>query len=100
MAKKFVTKLYNSKPWKQTRDAYFKSVFGICERCGNAGDIVHHKQHIMPENINDPNVTLSRSNLEVLCMDCHNKEHFGKGGTTTDGLCFGEDGELKKIECK
>ena len=97
MAKDYAIKLYNSRLWIKTRDAYFKSMFAICERCGSAGDIVHHKQHIKPENINDPNITLSWDNLELLCMDCHNKEHFGKGGTTIDGLCFGEDGELIKL---
>lgn len=97
MAKDYAIKLYNSKHWALTRDAYFKSVFAICERCGNAGEIVHHKQHISPENINDPGITLSWANLEVLCIDCHNKEHFSKGGTTIDGLCFDEDGELKKV---
>jgi hypothetical protein len=97
MAKDYAIKLYNSRFWATTRDAYFKSVFGICERCGSAGDIVHHKQHISPRNINDTSITLSWDNLEVLCIDCHNKEHFGKGGTTIDGLCFAEDGTLKKI---
>ena len=59
-----------------------KSVGGLCERClahGKivTGEIVRHKVYITPENINDPNVTLSWSNLECVCRECHEKEHNG-----------------------
>ena len=39
------------------------------------GELVHHKKPITPENITDPNVTLSFDNLELVCRDCHAKEH-------------------------
>lgn len=42
------------------------------------GEIVHHKRYITPKNINDPKVTLNFRNLELLCRDCHNKEHSCK----------------------
>ena len=58
-----------------TRDAYFSYRCGLCERCGEAGKIVHHKIHLTPENIHDPRVTLNFKNLELLCYDCHSKEH-------------------------
>lgn len=83
---------YKSKAWQECRDAFFKSKFGICERCGDPGVIVHHKVHLTPGNINDPNVTLNWENLELLCQDCHNKEHGG--ASTADGLAFDEDGNL------
>lgn len=44
----------------------------------NIGTIVHHKIWITPKNINDPNVTLSWDNLEVVCDEHHNTEHHGK----------------------
>lgn len=40
------------------------------------GEIVHHKIYIGYKNIYNPNVTLNFNNLELLCRDCHNKEHF------------------------
>ena len=30
-------------------------------------------------------ITLSFDNLEALCLDCHNKEHFERSDFTTDG---------------
>ena len=66
---------YLSKAWKKTRKAYKKSQNGLCERCKGAGRIVHHKIYLTPKNINNPLYTLDWSNLELLCYDCHNKEH-------------------------
>ena len=89
---------YKSKAWLRCRSAYSKSQFNLCERCKQnnkevPGKIVHHKIWLTPENINDPQITLSWSNLELLCQDCHNKEHMGKG-VTVDGCCFDDEGNL------
>jgi 5-methylcytosine-specific restriction endonuclease McrA len=40
-------------------------------------EIVHHKVHLTPENINDPSVSLAWENLEALCRECHAEEHTG-----------------------
>ena len=74
---------YNSPAWKRTRVAYAKSVGGLCERClkngiYKAGDIVHHKVHLTKENIDDAETTLSWSNLELVCRDCHAQEHSAR----------------------
>ena len=42
-----------------------------------AGVIVHHKVHLSPDNIHNPEITLGWDNLELLCRDCHAKEHGG-----------------------
>lgn len=42
----------------------------------NHGYIVHHKCYIDANNIYDTSITLNFDNLELLCLDCHNKEHF------------------------
>ena len=91
MAKEYAKPFYNSEAWKKTRKAYYRSKSGICERCQkefeegkrslkevNIGTIVHHKKWITPKNINDPNITLSWDNLEVVCDEHHNTEHHGK----------------------
>ena len=90
--KEYARKFYLSKNWRRTRDAYLQYRCGICERCGAAGDIVHHKTYLTPQNINDPKVSLSFSNLELLCQDCHNKEHAEK----RDNLryIFDKDGNI------
>ncbi len=73
-------RFYRSKIWARTRAAYAKSVGGICERCAAAGElnpgvIVHHRRHLDSAGLNDPAIALSFGNLELLCQDCHNKEH-------------------------
>jgi len=93
MAKEFAKAFYKSKAWRQCRDAYFISQHGLCERCGVAGKIVHHKDYLSPENINDPEVSLNWDNLELLCQDCHNHEHH-EVPATGDGLAFDENGDL------
>jgi 5-methylcytosine-specific restriction endonuclease McrA len=90
--KPWAKSFYKSKAWRQCRDAFFASRYGLCERCGKPGVIVHHKIKLTPSNINDPTVTLNWNNLELLCQDCHNKEHGGS--VTADGLEFDENGDL------
>ena len=81
--KPYAETFYKGKLWQDCRNAYAKSKGGLCERClakgiYKAGEIVHHKVHLGPENINDPSITLDWNNLELLCRDCHAQEH-GKG---------------------
>lgn len=78
--KEYAKSFYSSKTWQRCREGYKKSVGGLCERCLKQGRytpgvIVHHKVHISPENIDDPNVTLDWRNLELVCRDCHAVEH-------------------------
>lgn len=82
---------YNSTKWEKVRKAYKKYRHNLCERCGGVGYIVHHKEHLTMSNIYNPEVTINFNNLELLCMDCHNKEHFGRDE-------FDSNGELKPIE--
>lgn len=78
--KKFARKFYSSQRWVTTREAYKHYRGGLCERCYangilSPGELVHHKIHLTPDNINDPNITLSWNNLELLCRKCHRAEH-------------------------
>lgn len=47
-----------------------------------------------PSNVDNPAISMNPDNLEALCLDCHNKEHFGQGGAILRGLTFDADGEL------
>lgn len=101
MAKEYAKSFYNSKRWVDCRYGYVQSVGGLCERCltndrYKPGKIVHHKEYITPSNINDTYITLSWSNLEYLCQDCHNREHHGGDYTIRDDIEF--DGEGNVVE--
>lgn len=98
MAKDYAKDFYSSKAWLRCRKSFLNSKMHICERCQNkngAGNIVHHRTYITPDNINDPNVTLSWDNLECLCQACHNREHHKEDeAVTAEGLMFDEMGRL------
>ena len=81
--KEFAVKFYKSKQWQHTRNAYARSVGGLCEECYKKGLIVpleevHHKEPLTPNNINDPMVTLNWDNLIGLCRECHRQIHTGR----------------------
>lgn len=51
----------------------------VCERCGKvfsaAHLIGHHKTALTVDNVNDVHIALNPDNIEIVCLDCHNKEH-------------------------
>jgi 5-methylcytosine-specific restriction enzyme A len=97
--KPFAKKFYTSTAWRKCRDAYFISQHGLCERCRDPGKIVHHIKYLTPENINDPSIALNWDILELLCQDCHNKEHHGSDyGVTREDVMFDENGDLVRSE--
>ena len=74
---------YFSTAWRACRASYLKQARGLCEVCLKRGiytpaDTVHHIKHITPQNITDPTITLSFSNLMAVCRDCHAEMHRGK----------------------
>ena len=102
MAREFAKKFYKSKAWKDCRAGYINHVNGLCERClakkkYTPGYILHHKTWLTPDNINDPMIALGWDNLEFVCHDCHNKEHFGSDEAIRDGLMFDDEGNL--VQC-
>lgn len=74
--KEYAKGFYKSKAWKQASRLYMMQHNYICERCGGVATICHHRRYITPANIGDLSITLNPDNLECLCQDCHNKEHF------------------------
>lgn len=78
--REFARAFYSSKAWQHCRASYMKAAGGLCERCLKKGmyvpaEIVHHKEWLTPDNINDTRVTLNFANLEALCRNCHEEEH-------------------------
>lgn len=85
---------YHSAAWRRLSRAFLLSKNYICERCGAPAEIAHHKRYLTPANVNDPDIALNPANLESLCLNCHNAEHFSAGGVTAEGLTFDDRGEL------
>lgn len=101
MAREFAKAFYNSKKWKKCRAAYIarrKAIDGgLCESCGEEpGYIVHHKTELNPNNINDPEITLSFNNLKYDCHICHQKEKVKDDIENLVKYSFDEEGELVK----
>lgn len=109
MAQDWAVAFYHSPAWLRNRKAYMERVidtpFGLvpplmCERCYELGKltpakVVHHKIHLNPYNINDPNVTLSFDNFQRLCQDCHAYVHTGY---EPPRYAFDADGNLIRRE--
>lgn len=89
---------YNSTAWRRLSKTFLLSKNYICERCGLPADIAHHKQYLNPANISNPEISMNPVNLESLCLECHNKEHFSSGGAIAAGYAFDGNGELIRIE--
>lgn len=97
--KEYAKMFYKSKAWKECRDAYVHKVHGLCELCLKdglyvPGEIVHHKIHITPENIKDPNIVLSFENLQLVCRKHHAEVH---GQRTKTRYVIKPDGSLEII---
>ena len=91
-----IAKKYKSKRWQKLRKQ--KVLLNpFCERClkkniYNSTNIVHHKEYITDINYEDDDIFFNIDNLESLCKDCHNKEHFGD----KEEYSFNEHGDLIK----
>ena len=49
---------------------------GMCEECRDrTGYIVHHRQELTDQTLNDPELSLSWDNLEFVCKACHDRIH-------------------------
>lgn len=83
-------KLYTSSKWARVRRAYLAKQNYICERCGRPAVVVHHRNYLTAQNMNDPNVTLNFDNLEALCLECHAREHIARDKQERRGYFDGD----------
>lgn len=105
------SQFYHSKVWNQVRKNIWLKQNLLCNRCGlpvyvdgisdyipkenRRTGIVHHKIYLDNINVYDDTIALDEDNLEGICIDCHNKEHFKTNGIRNDYL-FDDDGNIKK----
>lgn len=75
---------YRSKEWSDVRRVVISKrlVNGatICEHCGEAiykpyDVILHHRQELTLENVNNPAISLNEDNLMIVHQTCHNEIH-------------------------
>jgi len=95
--REFAKAFYKSKAWQQCRAGYIAYRRGLdggmCEICQEVpGYIVHHKQHITPHNVNNPDITLSWDNLQYVCKHCHDVEHGYCEQSKPSRVTFDTDG--------
>lgn len=83
-----IQNFYSSKVWREFRASLIakRSIENgcKCERCGkivtNPSNIIgHHKEELTPENVNDYSISLNPDLVELICNDCHDKEHMRFG---------------------
>lgn len=94
MAEAFARSFYNSAKWKGLRAAIIQERGPVCQRCGRIVSdttrlIAHHKKALTPDNLNDVKISLNAANIELVCFDCHNKEHERYG--------YKQDGSQRKV---
>ncbi len=64
---------YNSTPWKLLKEKKLQDTNYKCEHCGELAEEVHHIEPIQTES--GWLRRLDYSNLESLCIECHNYRH-------------------------
>lgn len=81
MAKYAVLKsFYASEKWINFRLGLINERGTKCSRCGEriakSRDLIgHHKIELTPENVHDFMISLNPDLVDLVCFDCHNKEH-------------------------
>lgn len=91
-----IKSFYASKEWINLRLSLIAERGNRCAHCkeiiSNARDIIgHHTIELTPENVSDHNISLNPKLIEIICFDCHNKEHkrFGYKPTKEVYLVYG-----------
>jgi predicted kinase len=81
MAKHSILKsFYASEEWVTLRLQLINERGNRCEHCSKiipkSKELIgHHKIELTPENVHDRMISLNPEKIEIICFDCHNKEH-------------------------
>lgn len=78
-----IHQFYCRKPWRDLSFRLKVERGGKCERCGftavtkeDWGMLIgHHTVELTDETVDDPTIALNQTLIEIICLDCHNKEH-------------------------
>ncbi|MEG3040885.1 MAG: HNH endonuclease signature motif containing protein [Clostridium sp.] len=80
MSKGIVKQFYSTTAWIELRRNLIIDNKMTCDKCkevflDTSKLIGHHIKELTQDNINDTNITLNKENIEIICHECHNKEH-------------------------
>ena len=89
-----IHQFYCSRSWRDLAYTLKVKANGKCYRCGEtlldfSKLIGHHKTELNENNINDIQVSLNPNNIEIICHDCHNKEHRRFGNKKNVYIVYG-----------
>lgn len=89
-----IHKFYCTQAWQDLSYNSKIAARGKCSRCGYIADkmselIGHHKIELTEDNVDDPNISLNRENIEVICQQCHNKQHRRFGSKQNVYIVYG-----------
>ncbi|SHI75528.1 hypothetical protein SAMN02745975_00540 [Geosporobacter subterraneus DSM 17957] len=73
-------RFYCRKDWRDLTHSLKIERGGKCNRCSEIildfrYLIGHHTIELTEDNVDDPNISLNPELIEIICLDCHNKEH-------------------------
>ncbi len=73
-------KFYTSRTWRKFRELVITQSEGMCSKCHKVFPDtsqleVHHKKYLKNDDFNKPELAYNLDNVEVICHECHNKEH-------------------------
>lgn len=87
---------YASEEWQKLRLLLIAERGPVCRRCGkiiaNPIELIaHHKIELTLGNVHNADVSLNPGNIELICHDCHDKEHhrFAHQGEHSVYIVFG-----------
>lgn len=85
---------YCSKAWRDLSYSLKIAAGGKCNRCGEtlldfSKLIGHHKKELTEDNVDNPEIALNPELIEIICHDCHNKEHRRFGNKQNVYIVYG-----------
>jgi len=87
MAQPWAMALYQSRQWRELRQALIIERGLHCQLCGRmvshpSNLIGDHIEELTPDNVNNPAISLNPDNVQLICEDCHNQKHKRFGYNT------------------
>lgn len=85
---------YCRKPWRDLSYSLKIEANGKCNRCKESildfkYLIAHHKVELTEDNVDEPNISLNPKLIEIICHQCHNKEHRRFGNKKNVYIVYG-----------
>ena len=93
LARSIPNNFYRTKKWLTFANYIRAKKNYTCDKCGGYGNICHHIIHLNKDNYNNPKIAFNEELIELLCYNCHNREHMHNNNTQAD-MWFDKDGNI------